>query len=335
LFADAEGHLSTAGQKIAADYFYSLVAAPSVISMLAENAVKVRNRLVSDIQTQIETSQAQHGPNGITAWVTGDIGHLSIDNYPGLPDDPSTPLALAAGISYRISNGLLVGAAVSTGHNSPTFALGFGGFEQDEVTGSLYAAARSGPIWGNVVGTYGALSYDVNRTVPIGITVQNNTGTTHGDDWSLAVQGGYDLHWSGVKLGPVVGALLQRVTVDGFTETGSFTSLGFADQTRDSAVLQLGWRASTDIGIFHPFAQLTWNHEFADTDRNVTASLTTTIAPSYYMPAVKLGDDWGTGVVGTRVDLGSGVVAVGSFTGEFGQGGATSYGGQIGLNVAF
>ena len=36
LFADAEGHLSTAGQKIMADYYYSLVVAPSQISMLAE-----------------------------------------------------------------------------------------------------------------------------------------------------------------------------------------------------------------------------------------------------------------------------------------------------------
>lgn len=35
LFADAEGHLSTAGQKIFADYYYSLILAPSMISMLA------------------------------------------------------------------------------------------------------------------------------------------------------------------------------------------------------------------------------------------------------------------------------------------------------------
>jgi hypothetical protein len=39
LFADNE-HLSTAGQKIQADYYYSLIVAPSQISFLAENAVK-------------------------------------------------------------------------------------------------------------------------------------------------------------------------------------------------------------------------------------------------------------------------------------------------------
>ena len=54
LFADDQ-HLSTAGQKIQADYYYSLLTAPSEISMLAETAVKTRMQVTADIQTQIDS----------------------------------------------------------------------------------------------------------------------------------------------------------------------------------------------------------------------------------------------------------------------------------------
>ena len=89
--------------------------------------------------------------------------------------------------------------------------------------------------------------------------------------------------------GPVAGIVLQHIHVDGYTETdpfapiGGFTALSFADQTRDSAVTELGYRASVDIGIWRPFAKLVWNHELASTDRSVTASLTSVVAPSFSM----------------------------------------------------
>ena len=52
LFADDE-HLTTSGQRIQADYFYSLLVAPSQISFLAENAVQSRTVTVAGIQDQI------------------------------------------------------------------------------------------------------------------------------------------------------------------------------------------------------------------------------------------------------------------------------------------
>ena len=51
--------------------------------------------------------------------------------------------------------------------------------------------------------------------------------------------------------------------VGGFTETGSFTSLSFGDQVRDSAIGTLGYRVSLDAGMFRPFAKVAWNHELA------------------------------------------------------------------------
>ena len=87
LFADDQ-HLTTAGQKIFADYYYSLIVAPSQISFLAEVPVKTRAAVVNAILNQIPISQRQLGPNGFNAWVTGDVSSLKMSNYPGFPDDP-------------------------------------------------------------------------------------------------------------------------------------------------------------------------------------------------------------------------------------------------------
>jgi phospholipase/lecithinase/hemolysin len=95
LFADEEGHLSTAGQKIVADYIYGLVVAPAQISMLAENSVKIRSGLVAGIQGQIDVAWENKGPQPYNVWVTGDVSRLKIDSYHGFPDDQSSTPAMA------------------------------------------------------------------------------------------------------------------------------------------------------------------------------------------------------------------------------------------------
>ena len=336
LFADPEGHLSTAGQRAKADYFYSLVIAPSQVSLLPETAIKARTRLVSNIQTQIDASSRQpRGANGLNAWVTGDVSHLATETFHGFPDSSSTPQAFAAGLGAHLPGGVLVGGAISVNHQKPDFSGGRGSFSQDEFAGSAYAAFLGSSLWGTVVGTYGALDYDVNRIVPVGITLQSNSGQTSGHNISVAAQTGFDFRAGQLKHGPVAGITWQRVDVNGFTEAGSFTSLAFGDQTRDLAVTALGYRASLDLGMLRPFAQFVWNHELASTSRDVTTSLTTIKAPSYRMPAMEFGKDWGTATIGTNIQLAPGVSALAAFSTEFGQDNAVTYGAQIGLNVAF
>jgi outer membrane lipase/esterase len=269
---------------------------------------------VTGIQEQLDIALQRPG-SGFNVWANGDISRLKVDDEnPGFPG--------------------LLGAAFSAGSKKPGFDLG-GHFTQDEAAASIYGGYRFTSFWADAIATFGILHYDVNRIVPVGISLQPNSGTTQGQDLSFAAQGGYNFHNGWILHGPVVGVILQRVNVDRFTETGSFTSLSFEDQTRDSAVSALGYRAYFDFGIVQPFGQIVWNHELASTDRLVTASLTTTTAPSYSLPAVQLGKDWGTGTVGARLRLGNDWTGVASFTAQVGQHGVTNYGGLVGLNYAF
>ena len=333
-FAD-DIHLSTAGQKVLADYEYSLVVAPSMISMLAEAPLQTRANLVNIIQNQIPMSQGQRGPTGFNTWLSGDVSSLQIKNYAGFPNDPGTPVALAAGFDYKLSNDWLVGIVLAGGHQHANFSMGFGGFTQDEFSVSAYSAKTIGPVWFDAIATYGAIDYDVKRSVPVGITAQNNTASASGSNISLAGDVGYDFHFEGITHGPVAGVTLQQVHVNGFTESGSFTSLGFGAQTRNSAVSDLGYRVVIDCGRLSPFAKVTWDHEFASTNRQVTAILTTSVAPSYSMPAVQAGSDWGALTAGTTVKLASNVSGLLAVTSTVAQQNVATYSGQVGINVSF
>jgi outer membrane lipase/esterase len=113
------------------------------------------------------------------------------------------------------------------------------------------------------------------------------------------------------------------------------TNLSFNAQLRNSAVTELGYQASVNLGIWEPYARAVWNHELDGTGRLVTASLLSIAAPSYALPAVLLGQDWGTATIGTRVKFAPNASAFVAFNSQIGQSNVTSYGGQIGLNVAF
>jgi outer membrane lipase/esterase len=353
---DGGGHLSGAAQQIEADYFYSLVVAPSEISFLAEAPIKTRLGVVNTITNQIPLSYST--PGAFHGWVSGDVSWLKVNNsYTGFPNDPGTPVAATAGFDYAVTHDWLVGAAFSGGTTTQSFSLG-GNFSQTEYAVSLYSAYRKNAVWLNAIGTWGTLSDSVNRQIPLGITTQSNQGNTSGNNISFAAETGYNFQTAigtvpataGMALkapaatplylthGPIVGIILQQVHIGAFAETnfsGAPTTLAFGSQLRNSAVTELGYQASLNLGMWEPYARAVWNHELADTGRLVTASLLSITAPSYSLPAVLLGRDWGTATVGTRVKFTSNMSAYAAFTSQIGQSNVTTYGGQVGLNVAF
>ncbi|MGA2942427.1 MAG: autotransporter domain-containing protein [Xanthobacteraceae bacterium] len=339
LFADDE-HLSTAGQMILGDYEYSLVVAPIEISMLAEAPVKTRAAVIDSIFNQIAISERGRNAGTFNTWVSGDVSALSTNSgYPEFPNDPGVPLSGTVGADYALAGGWLVGGAMSVGTTQQSFSLG-GNFKFNEFAASFYAANTTGPFWADLVGTIGGGHYDTDRIVPIGITSQANLGTTNGSNVSVATEAGYKFFTGPVTHGPLAGITMQRVNVDGFTETdsfaavGGFTALSFADQIRDSAVTELGYKASLDLGIWQPFAKVVWDHELVSSDRSITASLTSTVGPSYTMPAVVSGHDWAMAQVGTTVAIGRGITGYAVFVGQIGETNVVNYSGQVGLNFA-
>jgi outer membrane lipase/esterase len=173
--------------------------------------------------------------------------------------------------------------------------------------------------------------------VALGIYTDHNNGSTYGQSQALALRAGGDISLGRFTTGPVGGVVMQQVFLNGFTETGTsgVTALSFSNQTRDSAVSQLGWRVLLDAGAWQPFAEAKWNHEWAGKDRSVTASLTTVAAPSYTMDAAPVASDWVTTSLGTSYKLNSRVMLRGEASAVLVNPEVTSYGGELGLSVNF
>jgi outer membrane lipase/esterase len=329
-------HLTTAGQTIEVDYIYSLLTAPSQISLLAESAVQGGLARAATIQGQIDVSGQHRGPNGINVWASAGANSLNVRNAPDFPNDSGIPFGGTVGADYRTPGGVIVGAAVTAGGQTEQFSTG-GNFVQVDEALSLYAAYQSGPVWGNAVASYGLLQDHIARQVTLGDFTDQNDGNTSGHDLALALRGGWDFRLGTVTTGPVAGVVLQQVRLDGFSETGTsgVTALSFGSQTRNSAVSQLGWRGSVDLGQWQPFADVEWNHEWAGRNNTVTASLTSIAAPPFTAAAAPVASDWASASVGASYKLNSQVMLRGSLSAVLGNAQVTSYGGELGLSVNF
>ncbi|WP_043600735.1 autotransporter outer membrane beta-barrel domain-containing protein [Solidesulfovibrio magneticus] len=346
LFIGANGvHFTTAGQQIESDYEASLLTAPSLMSLLAEAPVQGGLARAAVIQGQIDLSGQHRGPTGINIWIGGGGGALTLKNFSGLTDVSGTPFTGSAGVDYQMPSGLIVGAAFTAGTMTQHFSIGGGHFDQNDQAISLYSAYQAGPVWGNVVASCGWQQDKIARDVTLGLFTDSNSATTTGTSLALALRAGGDIRLGPVTTGPVAGLVLQRVRIRGFAESGTsggltgsngVTALSFGEQLRDSAISQLGWRASVDVGDWRPFVEAKWNHELVDqSDRKVKAALTSTTAAPYSMAAAPVKSDWATASVGTSYKISERVMVRGSASAMAFNAQTVSYGGDVGVSVSF
>jgi len=340
LFIDGV-HLTTAGQTIEADYEYSLLTAPSEVSLMAENAVQGGWTRAATIQGQIDASAQQCRPCGRNFWTTAEVYNTKVRNAPGFTDDSGTPFGGAVGLDYRLPSGVIVGAAFTASSQSQGFSTG-GHFNQVDEAPSFYVASMNGPLWGNAVLTYDLFQDNVARRVPLGIFTDQNYADTAGHSLALALRGGGNASLGQITTGPVAGLVMQQVYVDDFTETGNsgVTALSFGSQTRNSLVTQLGWRVLVDRGNLQPFAEANWNHEWADRNRTVSASLTSvaptsSYTPSYFLDAAPVASDWATLSLGAFYKLSPRAILRGAASAMLANPQMENYGGELGLNVSF
>lgn len=335
LFIDGK-HLTTAGQTIEADYIYSLLIAPSQISLLAENNVQMGLGRATTIQRQIERFDGQRGPTGINVWVSSGADSLRINSADYFPHVSGIPFGGTIGVDYLTPVGILVGAAFTGGSETMWFSSG-GNFQQIDESLSLYAAYKHGSLWANAVAGYGWFQDEVTRPVELGIYTDQNHGKTTGQNLLLAFRGGWDFSFLRITTGPVAGVVMQRVDIGGFTETGAsgVTALSFDGQTRYSLLSQIGWRLAVDLGKWQPFAEATWVHEWADKDRTISASLTTIDAPSYSMSAAPVVSDWAYASIGSSYQIAPQVTVQCALTAQCFNPQVVTYGGNLGVTVGF
>ena len=302
LFADSVGHYAPAAQNILADVVYNLLIAPIQISMLAEVPMQTRSATIGVINNQIPLSFKKNDQT-LNFWTTESVSRNET-NYgkTGVPDSYGVPITGTVGFDMKLSPEWIGGISTSFIHTNQTFGSDLGEFTQKETAFSAYTGYKSADdsVWANTIVSYGLISNDIERNVKIGITNQKLTGKNiDSTNTSLAFSGGYNFKnnsglSSSIIHGPVFGAKIQKIKVDGFTDNNENSvpapiQLQFHEQNLTSKIVSAGYQVYYPYSsVIEPFAKFSLDHDFGDTTRKITQNQTSnTDIPSYYIESFR------------------------------------------------
>ena len=329
------GHPSAAVQQIEADYVYGLLVAPSQVSMIA-NQANINQIMMNDSYlNQVGFSFRGNAPKTMGAWVLGNAQQVNISGSP--TSSNSTPYNGSAGIDFQINENVLLGGFAGYGQSTVNYSTNASGgnFTQSGTTFGLYSGYRDKSIWLNGVLGYTWLSNNVNRVTPAGITSFSNASTVNGYNTTIALQTGYDFELGKFTHGPLIGYSSVKTAINGFTESGNYNSLQFANQNINAQVGSAGYQVNAKFGEWLPFAKAAYNSQLANMDRNITTTLTTISAPSYTMPAIAYGTNWTNLTIGLGYQIDPKTVIRASYTQQISQQNVSSYNTAINLTSHF
>lgn len=220
-------------------------------------------------------------------FVNGTIssGDQSSDRTSGQVGVDFESRGLTAGVDYRFSTSLVVGAAIGYAN----FDADVSGDSELDTTGytitgygSWYPAERF-YIDGRV--SFGQVEMDQSRRVRFTLNGQTTDvmarGSADADQFSLAFGGGYHLNRGAWNITPNASLRYTNSDVDGFTERGgSDFALAYDSTSTDaliaSAGMQLSRAFSLSRGIVTPQLSLSWNFEDRGDELAVTGRFAST-----------------------------------------------------------
>lgn len=337
LFADGV-HPTGAGYAIVAAAVASQLEGPFATGTLTEGPLAVEQSTWRTVDARMWSAMdTPYDPKrNVNLWASYDYANPDVESSFARGDaDLHT---LSVGGDLRISQHLLAGAAANFSEFKASYSGGR--HKLEETSGTIYAGWGNGPWYAGVSALIGTLDYSgVTRNFDVGIAQRSESGDTSGTHWGLRVHGGYWLKAGNVNHGPFAKLVYQRVDVDNFAEAGvSSTTLAYGEQVRKSLIGSLGWQAQGSFGAVRPFARATWEYEFKDDARVITAS-PVSLGGSFATTLPKPDNNWGLFHVGAAMDFGAGSGPFGKVTGYImgtataGKDDGDSWGVTVGLRV--
>jgi outer membrane lipase/esterase len=297
-------HPSTAFHQITADYAISFFTGPQEIAALGEAPFAVEEANFRAIDGRMWSSlNAPRATGKLQAWAAYDYG--SVDMNAGPNNGTGNVNSVVVGGDIRITDHILAGGSFGYSENKGDFGGPGGGFKLRQPVGTFYAGWGDGPWYAGVTLGAGSLDFsNVNRNIPLGAAMRNESGETRGYEYTGRLIGGYWFKWEDVLHGPYARVAYTKAIVREFAENGSdSTALIYDQQQTEQLLWSVGWQVAGNIGGVRPFARATWQYDSLDKDRTITAS-SVTLGGSYSIPAPKPDNDYVLFNLGASADFG-------------------------------
>ncbi|KAA8697239.1 esterase EstP [Pseudomonas proteolytica] len=272
-------HPTVAGQRLIADYAYSLLAAPWELTLLPEMAQGTLRAHQDELRNQWQADNANWQAVGQwRAIVAGGGQRLDFDDQRSSASGDGSGYNLNVGTSYRLDESWRVGVAAGLYRQTLEAGANDSDYKLNSYMGSAFAQYQHNHWWADAALTGGRLDFDsLKRKFALGVSEGSEKGDTDGWLWALSGRVGYDIAGVGSDwhLSPFISADYARVEVDGYGEKGSrSTALTFDDQQRDSKRLGVGLQGSYRVTPqTQVFGEVAHEHEFENDTQKVNISL--------------------------------------------------------------
>ncbi|CAI2791983.1 Lipase 1 precursor [Serratia grimesii] len=332
LFAD-HFHPSPQAHQLIADYIQAVLDGPAqVVALNQATAAMARDsRATLDSRFQ-QLRSNDNNPQGALGVFGGYAGqHYDYSSNLAAGDGNATTHNLTVGVDYQLTDAWLIGALISGSNDDQQPSSRY----EYKARGLLFSAFTSLSVfehgWVNADLHYATMDYDdIRRSMQLGSLTRTETGSTDGKQWGARVTTGYDFPiTSYLTTGPMAQFAWDYSNVSGYSEDGSdSTAMRFNDQTYHSQIGALGWRLDTKFGLFNPYAEVSYQHQFGDDVYRAGGGLKST-QTSFTRDSANQDKNWVDVTVGANMPLTDQVAAFATVS----QTGGLSSGEQFMYNV--
>jgi outer membrane lipase/esterase len=336
LFADRL-HPSPAVHAMIADYIQSILDAPAQVAALSQSPLMMARDMHNTLDGHLQQQRQQPASAGQFTVFGGYAGqHVDYQGDSWSNGDANTA-NLTLGIGYQLTDNWQTGVLFSNTNQRQEPSSNY----DYKLRGNLVALYSQLTVfdqgWINADLHYADLDFDsIERDIHIGPAKRTEQGNSSGKLLGMRVQTGWTLPLTeNLSTGPVASYALDYGRVGGYSEnSNSSTAMRYSDQTTHSQIGSVGWRIDSKQWPINPWAQVSYNHQFGDTDSTVRAGLKST-RTSFERSIQARDKNWLDMSVGANVPLGQ---KVNAFAGVSAVGGNSDYHQvtwNVGVNATF
>lgn len=331
LFAD-HFHPSPQAHQLIADYIQAVLDGPAQVVALNQATAAMARDSRATLDSRFQQLRNGDNPQGALGVFGGYAGqHYDYSSNLAAGDGNATTHNLTVGVDYQLTDGWLIGALISGSNDDqhPSSRYDY------KARGLLFSAFTALDVfehgWVNADLHYATMDYDdIRRSMQLGALNRTETGSTDGKQWGARVTAGYDFPvTSYLTTGPMAQFAWDYSNVSGYSEDGNdSTAMRFNDQTYHSQIGALGWRLDSNFGLFNPYAEVSYQHQFGDDVYRAGGGLKST-QTSFTRDSANQDKNWVDVTLGANMPLTDQVAAFATIS----QTGGLSSGEQFMYNV--
>jgi len=302
VFADGV-HPTTGADLLQTQAILSMITGPQQMAALGEAPKDVERANWRALDGRMMSAiNAPGTPGKIQAWAVYDYANADIFGS-GLNTNGDVN-TVSVGGDVRITDKLLAGVQFGYSEYKADFENGGGNFKLREPMLTAYGGFGEGPWYVGATLGVGSLDISTNRSIVLGAATRTETGDTNGYHNVARLLGGYWFKYRDWNHGPFAKLTYEKIVVRQFSENGNdSTALTYNQQKNDAFWSSLGWQVAGNVSGFRPFARATWEYNFDNDTRQVSAK-PNSLNGSYVVPGFVQDDNWWLFDVGVSRDFG-------------------------------